>query len=665
LDAKRVAVIGAGDMGHGIAELFAVNGYNVALMDKFPQALEKAKVRVGASLDKLVERSKLTKEQADAAGSRIAYSGDLAGAVARADLVVEAVPESLEMKKSVFKEITEHAPANAVLASNTSNIKISELATATSRPERMVGMHFFNPPMVMNLVEVIPGARTDPAVVQEVVELCGRIGRTPVKVLKDSPGFIVNRINAADTLFFCLLLDRGIAKPDEVDNYARSQGLPMGPYELLDFVGVDIGADSLAYFSGALSSEYGKGKTFAKMVKEGLLGKKTGRGFYDWSSGKAKIPKSEPTDKVSIMDIFALEINESVKLIEEGVALPEDIERGVVLGMNRPFGPITVAKDLSNAEVKSKLQELATKFDCQIFAPARSIAEGRMRDAIEGRSAQRAEGMKTPQVSVAPKTTPSTAGAVRLEKLPGGVARVTINRPKFNTINGQVLDELDRITTELTGDPEVRAVIITGEGSVFCAGADLSQFFSDSVAFMNFARKGARIMRRLTEMPKLTMAVLKGYALGGGLELAISCDIRVATEDVEIGFPELTIGLVPAWSGSQRLPKLLGISQASFMILTSERIKGKRAFDIGLVNKLVPSGDPDEFAVHYANELASSQAPVAVMLAKKLLNKGGEVPMDDGLEMEAMAAGLLFATEDLREGISAFLGKRKAGFKGK
>lgn len=663
MEDAKVAVIGAGDMGHGIAELLAVGGFEVTLMDKFPQALEKASARVSASLAKLVERGKITKEESDAAFARLKFSGDMASAVSGAAMVVEAVPESMELKKSIFKELDSLAAGDTVLASNTSNIRISELAAATSRPERVVGMHFFNPPMVMKLVEVIPGDRTDPAVVQKIVDLCGKIGRTPVKVLRDSPGFIVNRINAADTLFFCLLQDRGVATPPEVDTYARGQGLPMGPYELFDFVGVDIAADSLAYFSAALSPEYGKGVTFAKMAKAGLLGKKSGKGFYDWASGRADIPKAEPTDKVSIMDIFALEINESVKLIEEGVASPEDIERGVVLGMNRPFGPITVAKDLSNAEVKSKLEELASKFGCSVFAPSKSISDGKLRDAIEGRLAPR-EGTKAPPPPQDVKPAPG-GDAVRLERLPGGVARIVINRPRLNMINGQVLDGLDAIVSELSADSGVRAVVVSGEGPVFCAGADLSQFFNTPGAFMDFARKGARAMRRLSEMPKITVAVLKGYALGGGLELALSCDVRLATEEVEVGFPELSRGLVPAWSGSQRLPRLLGLSQASFMILTSERIRGKRAYEIGLVNRLVTSGDADEFAVKYATELASGQAPVAVMLAKTLLNKGSEVPMDDGLEMEAMAAGLLFATEDLREGVSAFLGKRKPQFKGK
>jgi enoyl-CoA hydratase / 3-hydroxyacyl-CoA dehydrogenase len=668
LEITKVTVVGAGDMGHGIAELFAVSGYQVSLMDKFPEMLEKAKGRIGASLDRLVERGRITKEDSQSALSRIGYFGEMKTAVSQADLVLEAVPESLELKKSVFKSVSDHAPSGAILASNTSNIKISDLAVATDRPQKVVGMHFFNPPMVMKLVEVIPGARTEPAVVDQVVDVCSKLGRTAVRVQKDSPGFIVNRINAADTLFFCLLLDKGIATPPEVDVYAKSQGLPMGPYELLDFVGVDIGADSLAYFAKAVSPEYGKGMTLAKMVAAGSLGKKTGKGFYEWSNGRANIPKATPTDKVSLMDIFALEINESVKLIEEGVAGPEDIEKGVTLGMNRPFGPIAVAKDLSNAEVKAKLEELTTRFDCGIFAPARSIAEGRMRDAVEGRLSA------PPQVAAVlvpsegrDRTGGPTKGAepVRLERLPGGVARIMLNRPRLNMVNSDILEGLDRIVTELWGDSEVRVVIVTGEGPVFSAGADLSQFFSNSLAFMEFARKGAKTMKRLSELPKLTIAVLKGYAFGGGLELAVSCDLRIATEDVEIGFPELTRGLVPAWSGSQRLPQLIGLSRASSLILASERIKGRRALEIGLANQLVPTGDPDDYAVKYATELASTQAPVAVMLAKRLLNKGAEVPLDVGLEMEAMAAGVLFGTDDLKEGISAFLGKRKPEFKGK
>ena len=664
MEIKKVAVVGAGDMGHGIAELFAVNGYDVSLMDKFPEMLDKAKTRIGASLAKLVERGKITQDDSKAALSRLSYFGDMAKAVAGADLVVEAVPESLNLKKSVFKEAGENAPPDAIFASNTSNIRITDLAEAVPRPDRMVGMHFFNPPMVMKLVEVIPGAKTDPVVEDQVAEVCGKLGRTAVKVLKDSPGFIVNRLNAADTLLFCLILDKGVATPAEVDGYFKGQGLPMGPYELTDYVGVDIAADQLSYFAGVLSPEYGKGITFGRMVKEGQLGKKTGKGFYDWSTGRATIPKATPTEKVTTMDLFALEINEAVKLIEEGVARPDDVEKGMVLGMNRPFGPISVAKDLTNAEVKSKLEELATKFDCKIFAPAHAIQEGKMRDAIEGRLSPAAPQPAKAEAKAVPAAA-KAGGPVFLERLQGGVARVVLNRPKYNTINGEVLDGLDRIITEVWGDPEIRVVVVTGEGSIFSSGADLGQFFSSQVAFMEFNRRGERIMKRLTELPKLTIAVMKGYALGGALELAASCDIRLAAEDVQMGFPEVTRGIVPGWSGTQRIPRLVGLTQAASLVLTSERISGKKAVEMGLATKLIPPGDPDEYALKYASELAQSQAPVAVMLAKRLLNKGAEVPSDVGLEMEAEAQGILFGTEDIKEGVAAFLAKRKPEFKGK
>jgi enoyl-CoA hydratase/3-hydroxyacyl-CoA dehydrogenase len=662
LEIRKVAVIGAGEMGHGIAELFAMNGYEVALMDKFPEALEKAKGKIAQSLGKFVERGKITKAQSEEAYSRITFEGDMAKAVSRADLVLEAVPEIPELKKSVLKEAGRAAPSGAILASNTSNIRISELAEGTLGPERVVGMHFFNPPVVMKLVEVVPGTKTDPAVLDAVVSVCTKIGRTPIRVLKDSPGFIVDRINAAETLFFCLVLDKGIATPEQVDSYAKGQGLPMGPYELLDFVGVDIAGASLSYFSKTLSPEYGKGLTFERMVEANLLGKKTGKGFYDWSTGKASIPKAPPTDKVSVLDIFSIEINEAIKLIEEGVARPEDIEKGVCLGMGRPFGPISVAKGLSNSEVKSKLEELAARFECKVFAPAKSILEGKMLEVIESKPSW-AEPVG-PQ-GVKPEKERGGARPIFVEKLGGRVAKIVINRPKQNTINAEVLDGLDRILTELWNDNEVTVVVLTGTGGVFSAGADLSQFFNSSAAFVEFSRKGERIFKRISEFPKLTVAVIKGYALGGGLELAMSCDLRLATEDAKLGLPEVTLGLVPGWSGTQKMARLIGLSRASALVLTGERISGKQAYELGLVNRLVPAGDPDEYSLQYSRELASALAPVAVTLAKRLLNKGTEVPSDVGLEMEALSYGVLFGTEDLKEGISAFLGKRKPEYKGK
>ncbi len=648
-------------MGHGIAQLFAQSGFDVTLLDKYPEALEKARTKIEADLRRLVERQKMTEADARAALSRILFTVDMKAAVADADLVIEAVPEIVDLKKAIFKEVDSLAPQTCILASNTSNIRITDLASATSRPGSFVGLHFFNPPTRMKLVEVIPGSNTNPKVVETIISVCKKLGRTPITVARDVPGFIVNRINAADILLFGLILDRGMATPGEVDAYAKAQGLPMGPYELLDFVGIDVAGDSLDYFATALSPEYGKVKVFRQMIREGKLGKKSGAGFYDWSSGRAKAGNVPPTDKLTMMDLFSIEINEAVKLIQEGVASPEDIDRSVVLGMNRPFGPISVAKSFTNAEIKGNLDELAAKFECPIFAPARSIVDGKLREAVEGRLRQE----KLAADVVAKPLPPEEDLPVYLQRLGSGVARIVLNRPKHNTLNGDVLDGLGKIVDELWDDRDVKVVLITGQGTTFSAGADLSQFVATSMDFMAFSRRGQMAFRRLTEFPKLTVAVVKGYAFGGGLELGLSCDLRVSTEDAQMGLTEVTLGLVPGWSGTQRLTKLVGLSEASQLILTGEKISGKEAFDLGIVNKLAPHEDPDAYAEELAKDLAAKIAPVAVAMAKKLINKGSEAPSEVGLEMEALAMGVVFGTEDLKEGISAFFQKRKPEFKGK
>ena len=654
LEISNVAVIGAGEMGHGIAQVFATYGFSVRLMDKYPDAIEKAKERVKSSLQRGVERGKLKPEEAESAFGRIVFTQSMEEAVKDAQLVIEAVPEKLELKRQVFSEIENYASTEAIFATNTSNIKITDIANATKRPNKFAGLHFFNPPVTMKLVEVIPSTYTEEEVLKTLEEVCRRISKTPVRVLKDSPGFIVNRINAADILLFSIILDKGIARPEEIDAFAKSQGLPMGPYELLDFVGLDIAYDSLRYFAETVSQEYARYETIQKMVQEGRLGRKTGKGFYEWSEGRAKIPEAQPTDKISVIDLFAVEINEAVKLIEEGVARPDDIEKGVVLGMNRPFGPISVAKSFTSSEIASKLQELDDKFECKIFNPAKSIKEGRLRDAIEGRLFAKEEVAGEVKEEV-----------VSIEKPQKDIAIVRLKRGSHNLINNEVLDGISNACRTLENDREVRVVIFTGSGKDLSAGADVSQFFSTAIDFYEYSRKGQEVMKMVRNIPQLTIAVMKGNVLGGGLELALSCDIRVVSEDSSIGFPEVRLGLVPGWSGTQRIVKLLGLAKASRLVLTGERINGREAFETGIAHTLVQDGDPEEFAINAAKELATKLSPSSVRLAKKLLSIASEASMEDGLEAEAMAMGVLYGTEDLKEGISAFLQKRQPQFKGR
>lgn len=214
-------------------------------------------------------------------------------------------------------------------------------------------------------------------------------------------------------------------------------------------------------------------------------------------------------------------------------------------------------------------------------------------------------------------------------------------------------------------DKEINVIVIRGKGNNLSAGAQLTQFVSGPMDFAEMSRNGERTYRMLSEIPKITIAEMKGYVLGGGFELSTWCDIRVSTPDAVIGFPEVTLGLVPGWGGSQRLAKLLGLSRASYLILSGQRFDGNYAENIGIVSKIFPADEIEQKTSEFAASLASSVAPISAALAKRLMNKGSEVPADNGLEMESMAMGLLFGTDDLKEGISAFVQKRKPEYKGR
>ncbi len=666
MDIKEVTVVGAGLMGHGIAEVVALAGLKVNLEDAFPEALEKARASIRNSLSRMVKSGKLTQEQADKVFAGMNFTTDLKGAVSSSDMIIEAVPEIPDLKVKLLREVSQNCRQDAIIASNTSNIRISTLAQEVSNPQRLLGLHFFNPPVVLKLVEVIKSDKTSDEVFEETYQFSKKIGKTPIKVLKDTPGFVVNRINAPESLLFCQILDKGLARPEEVDAFGKSQGLPMGPYELMDYVGIDTVVHSLNYYRDALDKEYGKCSYFNQFMDRKELGLKSGKGFYVWENGKALIPKASPSTVIDLMDVLSVEINESAKIIEEGIAKPADIEIGVKLGMNRPFGPISVAEGLTNAEIKRKLQKLSEKFDTKIFYPTKSIEEGKLRELLSGKVAREKDAPASEKAREVGTAQGSEGEPVSLRKdVENKVAYLILSNTRNNLINSDVLEGIERHLKALWNDKEINVIVLRGEGKNFSAGAQLTQFFSGPMDFAENARLGERTFRLLSEVPKITIAEMKGHVLGGGFELSTWCDIRVSTPDAIIGFPEVTLGLVPGWGGSQRLAKLLGMSRAAYLILTGERFDGKFAHEVGLVSKLFPAESIELETDRLAQDLAVRIAPVSAAMAKKLIYKGSEVSADNGLEMESIAMGLLYGTEDLKEGISAFLQKRKPDYKGR
>jgi 3-hydroxybutyryl-CoA dehydrogenase len=285
MEIRKVAVLGAGLMGHGIAQVAAqVAKYEVSLRDVRQEFLDKGMKMIRSSLQKFLEKEKISEEEMNETLDRIHPTLDLREAVADADLIIEAVPENVEVKKSVFVETEKLAKEDVMMASNTSSISITLLASATRRPEKFCGMHFFNPPQLMKLVEVVRGAKTSDETVDAVVEVAKKMGKEPVVVKKDSPGFIVNRILISALNEALYLVWEGVADRDEIDKAVRlGLNWPMGPLTLLDHVGLDTTLAILEVFQRELGDlKYRPCPLLTQMVRAGLLGRKTGKGFYDW-----------------------------------------------------------------------------------------------------------------------------------------------------------------------------------------------------------------------------------------------------------------------------------------------------------------------------------------------------------------------------------------------
>jgi len=285
-DITRVAVLGAGTMGHGIAHVAAMAGFQVVMRDLLDDFLDGAMKKIAANLDKGVARGKVTEEQRDQALARLSTTTSVATACEGAQLVIEAAPESIELKRSIFSDVVKAAPAGAILATNTSSLSIADIAESIPQPERVVGMHFFNPVHIMKLIEVVRHEGSSEAVVQCVRDVAAKMGKTGITV-KDTPGFASSRLGLVIGLEAMRMFEQGVASAEDIDTAMRlGYGHPMGPLELTDLVGLDVRLSIATYLSETVSAGFTPPKILEELVAQGKLGKKTGEGFYRWKDGK-------------------------------------------------------------------------------------------------------------------------------------------------------------------------------------------------------------------------------------------------------------------------------------------------------------------------------------------------------------------------------------------
>jgi 3-hydroxybutyryl-CoA dehydrogenase len=371
---ERVGIVGAGTMGSGIAQIACLGGYETRLHDPVPDALDAGAERMRAALAKGTERGRWSESEAKAASDRLTPApsiGDLAGC----DLVIEAAPEDLELKRKLFAALAEACGPKAILTTNTSSLPVAAIAAGVPDPERVVGMHFFNPPALMKLVEIVATAESAPEALDATTEVGKRMGRTPIRA-KDSPGFIANRLARPFTLESLRMLDDGVADAETIDRVCRlGGGFRMGPFELIDLIGLDVNLSVARsfYAQGGEPERWRPSPIQERLVAEGRLGRKSGHGFYDYEENPSSDP--EPASAVPTLDpaslakvdpaapeilprLVAQIANEAAFALEEEVGSPADMDTAMRLGFNWPLGPLEFTDLLGASRAIQILEEL-------------------------------------------------------------------------------------------------------------------------------------------------------------------------------------------------------------------------------------------------------------------------------------------------------------------
>jgi len=677
----KVAIIGAGNMGSGIAQKTAQEEFEVQMVDREPQWVERGQSIISNFLKEAVERRIFSPEQVSAIESRITGVVGTENTASDTDLVIEAVFEDFDIKTQVFNTLNEACGDQTILASNTSSLSVNDLSLASGRPDRFVGLHFFYHPAKNRLVEVIPGNDTSEETIARTVQYCRGLGKVVI-ICKDRPGFVVNRFFVPWLNEACLLLEEGVATTAAIDAVAmKAFKIGMGPFALMNLTGPPIALHSTDYLAEQLDTpRYTGAANLRTMVAAN----------GQWEIGEDTSCSEESAEIIRnrlLGQVFAV----AGQIVDEEICSMEDVDRGAKVGLRWARGPFEIANRIGIDSAKSMAESYA------------NLAGFELPKAWE-----RKEKFVFNYVDI---------------NIENGIATLTINRPEaMNALNETVVGQLSIAIDEANSNSEVHTIVLDGAGKAFVAGADV-KFFVDKLRadsfpdIYDFTANGHDVLNKLENSAKTTIALTTGLALGGGLELALSCDYRIGTRKTQFRFPETNIGIYPGLGGTQRPARICGIPSARWAVLAGNFMDAQTAADLGLVTHLVEvseventisvissSGKPEnkypgkpkntsskvvQFAESfYSDENLSSlllgtcpdgfdkedkivsrqmkalsrTAPIAVSLASNLINLAEDTSLEEGLRSELDSLRTIFSTKDALEGLSALIEGRKASY---
>src|SRR3954470_19518511 len=665
----KAAVVGAGTMGGQIAQTIAAAGFDVVLKDvkqEFVDAgLEEARNVTAGQLGGLVKKEKITQEQADqqveeTLGRIHGTTGyDGFGDV---DFVIEAVPERMEIKQAVFAELDAATPGHAILATNTSSLSITEIGDATLRPDKVVGFHYFYPASVMPLIEIIESDDTSQETMQAAITFAQAICKQPI-TCAEVPGFVVNRIlNSGIGEVWREQEAKGLSIKKIDEGIGAANVVPMGPYFLINLLGLDTVYHVAEHLHESYGDRFYLPRGMGNLVQQGKLGAKTGGdGFYD-PEGNANLDGDADPDIDELVELLALKtFVEACLVLEEGVATHRDIDFGMMAGAGldprRGLLPPFMKADIEGLDNVLERLEAAQEKWGERFAPPtvlrRLVAQGRL-------------GQKTGQGFYAYPQPDADQPAgdepvVKLESR-GETAIAWLANGQMNSIAPQVIEDLGKVWEKVQADGVRSLVIASSKPFLFSAGADIKAFTTlDEAGGAELIHRAHALFRELETKGVATIAAVNGLAFGGGCELAMACDVRIAAQSAIFGQPEIKLGIIPGFGGTQRLPRLVGENKALEMNLIGDAIGATEALEFGLVNRAVVDHELLDTALAWARKLAES-APLALAQVKQVSANGD---VDAGIEAEKAAFAAVFQSQDGKEGISAFLAKRKPNWHGR